>query len=353
MFLDGKVTFRCQAESDRQEDHLEPEVETKGQGGGGGAYAGDDIGDFEGLIQVYSERVLSFDMDVYNAFAGVARQLSFRLQTDLCHGIPVRYFDWFLLWGPLADQVRRPNAPSWSWAGWVGGSFPRIWDWYNRSIHRINKAIRKRTWIIWYQRYGHDSTYCELLFKHYEGRPGSSTKRNFYGARAHHRFDLDCSRTEPTEKLLASEGATELPEYSIDILSPQPGSGFLQFWTVSMTLRLDEPTSSADDAGPRHTRRSLGIFGRSGRELGTVSVQRAWLERNAAPREAEFILLCEGRDKRAENGRIDDEDGWRYKAMLIEWHGDYAERVAIGSIGKGDLGEALGDGMCWKEIILG
>jgi hypothetical protein len=94
------------------------------------------------------------------------------------------------------------------------------------------------------------------------------------------------------------------------------------------------------------------------------------LESNPLPQEREFILLCEGRDKRAEGGRIDDEEGWRYMALLIEWRGEngvrtamglidgvskpmYAERVAIGSIGKEDLKEALRDGPVWKEIILG
>lgn len=337
---------------------FETEAEIKGkseeEGRGGGPFEGDDIGNYEGLIQTFSERVLSFDSDVYNAFAGVATQLSFRLKTDLCHGIPTAYFDWFLLWGPLSNQVRRPNAPSWSWAGWVGGSFPRIWDWYNRSIRRVQKAIRKRTWVIWYHRLSHDSTQCFLVYTHDKASESSKKKLNFYGAKSHRRFgDLDCSRTEPTERTLKIRAPTPAPTYTTDILSKRAGSGFLQFWTVSLTLRVDEPTSTAEDVGPAHTQRRLGIFGRSGHELGTVSVQGDWAKKNPVPAEREFILLCEGRDERAEGGRIDDEEGWRYMAMLIDWHGEYAERVAIGSIGKGDLKEALGDGAVWKEIILG
>jgi hypothetical protein len=96
------------------------------------------------------------------------------------------------------------------------------------------------------------------------------------------------------------------------------------------------------------------------------------LEGNPVPAEREFILVCEGRDERAENGRHDDEEeGWRYMAMLVEWRdgeggvhargsvggggrgGMYAERVAVGSVGKGDVGEGLGGGPVWKEIVLG
>ncbi|KAI9167999.1 hypothetical protein HJFPF1_04143 [Paramyrothecium foliicola] len=354
VFLDGRVTFKCQADSDWQEDLFEPKSEITSEAGPGSSrFDEDDIGEYEGLIQTFSDRVLSFDSDIYNAFAGVSRQLSFRMQSTLVHGIPARYFDWFLLWYPLADQTRRPNAPSWSWSGWIGGCFPRIWDWYERSIPSVNHAIQQRTWIIWYQRSGHDSETCTLIFDHGKGHKESSKTRNFYGAVTHPRFELDCARTEPTPKTL-SGGGKEPPVYSVDILNESPGSGFLQFWTVSITLSLNEPTSTEEDNGPVHSRHRLGIYGHSGRELGTMSVHSLWLEENPVPREREFILICEGRDKRAERGRADDdEQGWRYMVMLIDWHGEYAERVAIGSIGKDDLKEALGRGIVWKEIILG
>ncbi|RYP08588.1 hypothetical protein DL764_001823 [Monosporascus ibericus] len=263
VFIDGKVNFNCQAVSDWQEHLFETESEIKGeQAGSRGPFQGDDIGEFEGLIQDFSGRVLSYNTDVYSAFSGVARQLSVRMDTNLVHGLPARYFDWFLLWGPLDDQ------------------------------------------------------------------------------------------TESTQRKLGVEG-TRPSTYSEDILSQDPGSGFLQFWTVSISLRLAESTSNEDDVGPKHNRRRLGIFGRNGQELGTISVHSWWLEKNAIPQVREFILLCEGRDKRAEHGRIDDDEGWRYMVMLIEWHGEYAERVAIGSIGKEALKEDLGDGIRWKKIVLG
>lgn len=382
IFIDGKVAFRCQGNDAWEEHVFEPPHElVRGRSSKrGGTFRGDDIGGLEWFIQGYSERVLSHETDVYNAFAGVSRELMYRLDTDLCHGIPTVYFDWFLLWVPLDKQTRRlaaetrsPVGPSWSWSGWVGCSWPHMWDWYNRSIARIRKAIRRRTWIIWYQREGHDSTGCRRLVRHnevsYPAGPSFEPDRNFYGRRVRRRFDgMDCSQVEPTEMVLTD---AEPPNYVDDILSNHPGSGFLQFWTVSLTLRLAEPTSPDTYQGPPHNRRRLGIFGRSGRELGTITVQPPWLEANPVPQAREFILVCEGRDERAENGRIDDEDGWRYMAMLIEWRGkdgrrtatgslgcdgrpvQYAERVAIGSIGKTDVGEALGGGPVWKEIILG
>ncbi|KAK0712120.1 heterokaryon incompatibility protein-domain-containing protein, partial [Lasiosphaeris hirsuta] len=391
VFLDGRVVFRCQG-TDVWEEHLaETPDQIRGRSlrGGGGPFAGgDDIGETEGLIQTYSERELTYPADIYSAFAGVSRQLVYRLDTDLCHGLPTVYFDWFLLWGPLADQTRRPApdqlAPSWSWAGWVGSTFPRIWDWYNRSIRRIRKAIRQRTWILWHQRVASSPAAAAAAAKppsllvrrrtHPEAKPKPA--RNFYGSRFQpDRFPgLDCSRVEPTPDIVLADP----PCYLDDILSyKNKGSGLLQFWTVSLALRLGEPVSKASDVGPTHSRRRLGLFGRGGSELGVVEVPASWCEANAAAasgnlplaqQEREFILLCEGRDERAEGGRIDDDEGWRYKVMLLDWVGKggvrtakgaidgglmYAERVAIGSVGKADLAEGLGEGPVWKEIILG
>lgn len=379
VFIDGKVVFRCQG-TDVWEEHL-PETPDQIRGrdaGHRGAYAGDDIGETEGMIQTYSERELTYPTDIYNAFAGVSRQLVYRLDTDLCHGVPTAYFDWFLLWLPLKDQTRRadphPLAPSWSWAGWVGASFPRMWDWYNRSIRRIRKAIRQRTWIIWYHRVSISSPECALLVRRrVNSEPRFRPTRNFYGARVQgkNRFPgLDCSHVEPTQNITLADA----PHYVEDIITyNNKGSGLLQFWTVSIILRLGEAVSPVKDVGPVHSRHRLGIFGRSGRELGTLEVQSSWWEANKTGTrpgedEREFILLCEGRDERAEGGRIDEEEGWRYKVMLLDWLGKggarsangsiegglaYAERVAIGSIGKEDMNEGLGEGPVWKEIILG
>jgi hypothetical protein len=97
----------------------------------------------------------------------------------------------------------------------------------------------------------------------------------------------------------------------------------------------------------------VGIFGKKDREVGIIFINPAWCIENV-PNVHEFILICEGRDKEAKDGSSpDDKTGWRYMVMLIEWHGDWAERIAIGWIKKQHLGQALKDGPVWKEIILG
>jgi hypothetical protein len=65
---------------------------------------------------------------------------------------------------------------------------------------------------------------------------------------------------------------------------------------------------------------------------------------SSGPHECEFVVLCEARDQRAENfRRADDDEGWRYRVMLVEpkCNGQYFERVGIGSVGRDDLGKAV------------
>ena len=128
----------------------------------------------------------------------MARHLNTKLDVNLCHGIPDAFFNWFLLWTSLAPQERRLRdkttlacAPSWSWAGWTGESWPHIWDWYNRSIKHVCKALGKRTWIIWYQWKAHNSEECALVWTSGHSPSGN---QNFYGQQAKNRFPLTVLR---------------------------------------------------------------------------------------------------------------------------------------------------------------
>ncbi|TFK33403.1 heterokaryon incompatibility protein-domain-containing protein [Crucibulum laeve] len=351
VFIGGQVVFNCgQADQWREDVVCEDKRIVSKQLK---APETNDIGKFEGLLQSYSELSLTFESDIYNAFAGLARYFQSELKTSLCHGIPNIYFDWFLLWYPLEYQKRRKLAPSWSWSGWIGQSWPRMWDWYTRRLDKIHGAQRTRTWIIWYHRLAHDSTKCIPILPPRKNKNDRQSKTlsqatNFYGGRVRDRFPFDCSKTLPSDRTLDSA-----PEYYKDTLNPTPGSGFLQFWTVSVMLKI-KPAMSVAKPGPDNKLPRLGIFGRdSEHELGTLYLTSEWcaIDGNVGGTH-EFILLCEGREERAENHRYDEEPGWKYMVMLIEWHGDWAERVSIGCIDRHELKQAIGDGPVWKEIIL-
>lgn len=315
--------------------------------GNGVNFRVDDIGEVEENIYEYSNRSLTYDRDIYHAFAAIITVFQRVLNANLCHGIPDVIFDWFLLWQPEALQKRRSIAPSWSWSGWIGRSSPNIWDAYTRSITKIRKAQAKRTWIIWYQRTAHDSHECVRI-----NTVKTPSEDSAAAKRMQKRFAFDCSQTLPTPRKL-----TDAPVYIEDTHYPHPGSGFLQFWSISVKFGLKKIPVPAEYAEKNRLfgHSCAGILGRDGRELGFVMVDPDWFATNV-PGHHEFIVLCEGRTERVEHrGDEDKEPGWKYRVMLIDWRGggQWAERVAIGAIEKEDLQEGLGTGPVWKEIILG
>ncbi|KAI1086130.1 HET-domain-containing protein [Rostrohypoxylon terebratum] len=359
-FCNGQVSLDCQSGDTFEEHKWEDEsVVSSEQGSRFSRDASDIAYTIEGQIHEYSGLQLTKQSDIYNAFAGVSRQLRMRLKCDVCHGLPVKYFDWLLLWYPAATErepTRREGAPSWSWSGWHGAVSSQVWSWYSRDMKAIRKALKRRTWIIWYHRHSHDSTESSLVYE--PGRVGVGTSKNFYGGSVRKRFRLDCSQTEPTARTLTSAdpGTLRPPEYLFDTTSVRPCSGFLQFWTVSAIFEIAETrTPWTDKLGQSQPQgKVLGIFGKSEAELGLVAVPAAWLEKNPLPCRREFLLLCEARDVRAENkDRDTDDHEWRYRVMLLEPKGQYYERVTIGSIGRGDEEDSFGEGPRWKEFILG
>ncbi|CAG9982666.1 unnamed protein product [Clonostachys byssicola] len=75
---------------------------------------------FRRIAKQYTQRTLTREGDVGNAFAGISRMME-GLIGPTYHGIPERYFAqiisgcWF--WGICC--ARRPAFPSWSWMGWI------------------------------------------------------------------------------------------------------------------------------------------------------------------------------------------------------------------------------------------
>ncbi|PPQ97708.1 hypothetical protein CVT26_001898 [Gymnopilus dilepis] len=353
VFQNGRVVFRCQKvnsewnedvvfedtmeavqqESPKDEDSKETRI------------ARFNINDFSDMIMSYSGMQLTQETDIYHAFAGMNRHFEAGLEASLCHGIPNTLFDWFLLWLPRQPIARRALAPSWSWAGWRGKAVIEIiGQVFSHDPLKNRMEIRRKTWIMWYQRKAHDSTDCKLIWIPPQEPGQSSEPRNFYGRVVKPRFTFDCTQTLPTPRTIV--GA---PNYLEDSHNPLPGSGFLQFWTVSVAFELK--TSENLDYERSRSRSNLvrvGIFGRSQRELGCVLVNPEWAEKSVLTTH-EFILLCEGRGGFYNSGKV----SWKYVMMLLEWHGDWAERVALGAIEKEDLSGALEQGPVWKEIILG
>ncbi|KAI3325241.1 hypothetical protein HD806DRAFT_533834 [Xylariaceae sp. AK1471] len=106
---------------------------------------------FWSLIEVYTQRQLSFESDSIRAFSGILNSLE--SEYGPAHwGVPEYYFARGITWSQSQHKLgyRRPQFPSWSWAGWRGNTGSKIhfnnvrmyasdiWhiDWH---IHKLNK----------------------------------------------------------------------------------------------------------------------------------------------------------------------------------------------------------------------
>lgn len=80
------------------------------------------ITDLRNQIQQYTRRQLTYSQDSLNAFLGVLRDYG-RLDKPVEHiwGVPYSKGAPELSWYHRVPAVRRPDFPSWSWAGWAGG----------------------------------------------------------------------------------------------------------------------------------------------------------------------------------------------------------------------------------------
>ncbi|KAI1337195.1 heterokaryon incompatibility protein-domain-containing protein [Xylariaceae sp. FL0016] len=74
-------------------------------------------------VELYSQRTLTFQSDILEAFKGIVQVSSARLDTEFIFGLPEKCFVRSLLWEP--GQIERHLAwlpelgiPSWSWASW-------------------------------------------------------------------------------------------------------------------------------------------------------------------------------------------------------------------------------------------
>lgn len=93
------------------------------------------------LVERYSCRKLSNPLDALNAFAGIKAVLNSEFGFNFICGIPEEHLDLCLLWAPSAStglpQTRNPAFPSWSWAGWIGGSLWAPMHSFFEEIHSV------------------------------------------------------------------------------------------------------------------------------------------------------------------------------------------------------------------------
>ncbi|MCJ1445370.1 MAG: hypothetical protein MMC23_005875 [Stictis urceolatum] len=87
----------------------------------------DRLWEYQRLVHQYSDRLLTNQNDIINAFSGVLQVLTSKNEETFFWAHPLAHFDRVLLWESLWQHSgkRRDGFPSWSWTSWVG----QIWIW--------------------------------------------------------------------------------------------------------------------------------------------------------------------------------------------------------------------------------
>ena len=94
---------------------------------------------WQSLVNEYSTRTLSYELDVLAAIAGVQEVFGRIFPQDILYGMPLSIIQTALLWHPRTSLRRRKDGkknllPSWTWTAWIGEV-----DWqYDLNLVRID-----------------------------------------------------------------------------------------------------------------------------------------------------------------------------------------------------------------------
>src|SRR5271156_2354579 len=114
---------------------------------------------FFDIIENYSARLITKEEDKISAVLGALQSVAPQLGGGLLQGLPIGAWDIAILFQNFRGQsarswkpwIRKPNFPSWSWAGWNG---PPDWRWQQAGSYESPNAVENfldnLTWIVWF-----------------------------------------------------------------------------------------------------------------------------------------------------------------------------------------------------------
>jgi len=328
-------------------------------------------------LREYLGRRLTYDTDVLNAFSGVLNDFGRVLKSTVVMGSITRLLDWSIHFSVGSRNVeRRDEFPSWTWCGWKNTP---IWA----EDDEILEWTGYCTWIVWYHRGREPETITGIPREvgiTWSDSIEAQTKR------------LNISKSEDDElpfalrmcyerfkyKRTAEATPFPLPDGPLCHSNIAKNRGYLQFWTMSASLKLQYPTESGE----------MSLFDRDGDRCGSVHINKP-LDASGDPRECEIILLsqlnwhkgveltyiAQKRRRYKETGTStssNDESGvspaveennllegskrkivdGKLNVMLVAWESGMAERLGIGDIWTESVNYLKEPGLVWKEFVL-
>ena len=316
---------------------------------GGIGQSGPAYEDYTGSVYWYTQRNLTSDSDMLNAFAGISRVLLRGMGeaddkvVSNVYGLPSNMFDWALLWSSNKTTHRRAGGwPSWSWCGWVGGvgmaltgiKEPQLMEWLQ---------LRTR---VWWRTYTAAGWPCECINSPGQvsvkrPRPTMPTPQQVVELEEAYLVECVTSRTCVYSDV-SSGGDTLLPLLHI-------GAQVAHFQLLPIGDLAIDVSATADS--PYH-------ITLAGRAVGGIWLERAWSQISETTHD--FIVMSEARMSSLTDvflagiERSTDHKWDGYHVMLVKSVCDNRlwERVAIGTVLQSAVDSQSESDGAWQELWL-
>ena len=347
-FINGQIVFKCRSAVYREDIALENRQIMSCQDLVGYQFRRGLVADDEphnvyvGTLWEYSNRKLSYDVDVINAFTGVLGVVHRRMVGDanlatpssgsIC-GLPMAVFDWVLLWESVKPLKRKMDTlwPSWSWCGWNGRASLLL---TGMTGAELQDWLCHRTWIKWVVGEHRAATEAPIL------------------------SSISCAQWQ--NPLFPSDvyPAVTQSSYTKNLDQPVPHKVrirrdypyyFLYFATLSISLNL-QPTYKFRGSWHGYTITEMG-----GSPCGKIELDPEW--EHIHGQKYEFLALSEAKSREivgvqlpARGAERDTSEWDAYHVLMISYPDADApaERIGLGIIYKKSMREE--SGAIWKEV---
>ena len=232
------------------------------------------------LVKQYTSRNLSDATDSLNAFSGILHLFQTALGGEMISGLPEKYLDIALLWSPSGLVTRNENFPSWTWAGWTGPCSYRGPPELQGYVHLIDSEVEEFQW-------------APIGRRRTVRRELHQAAINSQTSECHHFQSVETARL-------------------IDVLY------FRTATIAALSFRLENKS----------------IVDVYDRECGIILVDHSLDSYMSGwdKRLLEYILLSKFEYPGMARLHLDFQPSSWYYALLVKWHSDYAERVALCAI---------------------
>ena len=327
----------------------------------------------------FSERSLSLQSDVLNAWTGVEKFLAKQMRTSFFFGLPVQMFEQALLWQHGQRAKRRVGFPSWSWTGWVGAVY-----WEDDGPLGIKEGPSQRdVFIVWYRKADHHRYRLIWDIKELQAAFEKSPRslqylQKFVEARS---SGKDCllerrvdrfpspgnAKSAQAKKTYPTARRSDLLSSFAQVSGAPPEYPYLHFWTHSATFRLSAHSQTSSNTQSLADGLCSAVLRDNREELcGSILIHEDWMN-SRIDELVEVIVLSGARDwDRRDQAFFKAGNLIRYRrttrtykwplwnVMLIRWDDrNVANRVAVGKVYKEAMEHAFTPGTEWKEITLG